>query len=162
VDGLVDAQPLYASAVSMPDGLAHNLLLAATEHASVYAFDAETGATLWKTSLLGVGEAPSDDRGCGQVSPEIGVTSSPVIDRTRGIGGVIYAVAMSKSGSQYYQRLHTLDLTTGHERPGSPVTVQATYPGTGDNSVSGQVVFDAKQYKERAALLMVNGAVITT
>jgi hypothetical protein len=162
VDGLVDAQPLYASAVSMPDGLAHNLLLAATEHASVYAFDAETGATLWKTSLLGVGEAPSDDRGCGQVSPEIGVTSSPVIDRTRGIGGVIYAVAMSKSGSQYFQRLHALDLTTGREMPGSPVTVQATYPGTGDNSVSGQVVFDAKQYKERAALLLVNGAVITT
>ena len=133
-----------------------------TEHDSAYAFDSDTGAQLWKVSLLGSGETSSDDRGCGQVSPEIGITSTPVIDRTAGAHGILYAVAMSKNGSTYFQRLHALDITTGAELEGGPVTVQATYPGTGDNSSGGQVVFDPKQYKERAALLLLNGVIYTS
>jgi len=89
VDGRVDAQPLYLSAVSIPSIGTKNVLYVATEHGSVYAFDADsvngnTGTFLWKTSVLGSGETSSDDRGCGQVSPEIGVTATPVIDRARG------------------------------------------------------------------------------
>jgi hypothetical protein len=161
VDGRVDAEPLYLSQLSISGGV-HNVVFIETEHDSAYAFDADTGAQLWKVSLLGSGETSSDDRGCGQVSPEIGITSTPVIDRSAGAHGILYAVAMSKNGPAYFQRLHALDITTGAELEGGPVTVQATYPGTGDNSSGGQVVFDPKQYKDRAALLLLNGVVYTS
>ncbi len=161
VDGRVDAEPLYLSQLSIA-GTAHNAVFVMTEHDSAYAFDADTGAQLWKVSLLGSGETPSDDRGCGQVSPEIGITSTPVIDRAAGAHGILYAVAMSKNGATYFQRLHALDITTGAELEGGPVTVQATYPGTGSNSSGGMVMFDPKQYKERAALLLLNGVVYTS
>jgi hypothetical protein len=161
VDGRVDAEPLYLSQLAVA-GANHNVVFISTEHDSVYAFDSDTGVQLWKVSLLGSGETTSDDRGCGQVSPEIGITSTPVIDRTAGAHGILYAVAMSKNGSTYFQRLHALDVTTGTELLGGPVTVQATYPGNGANSSGGQVIFDPAQYKERAALLLLNGVVYTS
>jgi len=161
VDGGVDAEPLYLSQLSI-GGVAHNVVFIVTEHDSAYAFDSDTGAQLWKVSLLGSKETSSDDRGCSQVSPEIGITSTPVIDRAAGAHGIMYAVAMSKNGSTYFQRLHALDITTGAELEGGPVAVQATYPGTGANSSGGQVVFDPKQYKDRAALLLLNGVVYTS
>ncbi|HEV7968743.1 MAG TPA: immunoglobulin domain-containing protein [Candidatus Acidoferrales bacterium] len=161
VDGLVDAEPLYLSQLSV-GGSAHNVVFVATEHDSVYAFDSDTGAQLWKVSLLGSGETTSDNRGCGQVTPEIGITSTPVIDRAAAAHGILYAVAMSKNSTTYFQRLHALDITTGAELEGGPVTVQATYPGTGQNSSGGEVVFDPKQYKERAALLLLNGVIYTS
>jgi hypothetical protein len=161
VDGKVDAEPLYLSQLTVA-GSVYNVVFIVTEHDSAYAFDSDTGAQLWKVSLLSSGETTSDDRGCGQVSPEIGITSTPVIDRTAGAHGILYAVAMSKNGLTYFQRLHALDITTGAELQGGPVTVQATYPGTGDNSSGGQVVFDPMQYKERAALLLLNGVIYTS
>ena len=161
VDGLVDAEPLYLSQLGIAGGV-HNVVFVMTEHDSAYAFDSDTGAQLWKVSLLGSGETTSDDRGCSQVTPEIGITSTPVIDRTAGAHGILYAVAMSKNGSTYFQRLHALDITSGAEVEGGPVTVQATYPGNGDNSSGGIVTFDPKQYKERAALLLLNGVVYTS
>ena len=109
VTGKVDAQPLYLSQLSI-NATMHNVVFVATEHDLVYAFDSDNGATLWSVSLLANGESPSDDRNCGQVSPEIGVTATPVIDRSAGPHGVIYVVAMSKDGSgNYHQRLHTFD-----------------------------------------------------
>ena len=164
VDGKVDAQPLYLSQVTI-GGQKKNVLYVATEHGSVYAFDADsingtTSAFLWKTSTLGAGEITSDNRGCGQVSPEIGITATPVIDRSR---NAIYVVAMSKTaGGTYFQRLHALDLSTGAELFAGPKAITATYPGTGDNSSGGNVVFDPKQYKERPGLLQINGTVYTT
>ncbi|MGB8661080.1 MAG: hypothetical protein WCD34_11700, partial [Candidatus Acidiferrum sp.] len=167
VDGLVDAQPLYLSAVAMPTVGTRNVLYVATENDSVYAFDADsvngnTGTFLWKVSLLATGETASDNRGCGQVTPQIGVTSTPVIDRSRGSHGAIYLVAMSKDANgNYHQRLHALDLTTGAELFGGPTTVQATYPGTGDDSSAGNLVFDPKQYKERPGLLEIGTTIYT-
>ncbi len=159
VDGAVDAQPLYVSNVTVAAGI-HNVLVVATEHDSVYAFDADSGLSLWHVSVLKPGEAPSDPRNCDQVTPEIGVTAAPVIDRSRGSNGVVYVVAMSKDSSgNYHQRLHALDLTTGAELFSGPKDIQATYPGTGDNSSGGYVVFDPSQYKERTALLLLNGVV---
>ena len=106
------------------------------------------------------GETPSDDRGCSQVTPEIGITATPVIDRSAGPHGIIYLVAMSKdAGGNYFQRLHALDLTTGAEMLGGPVEVSGIYPGTGDNSSNGMVIFDPKQYEERAGLVLDNGVV---
>ena len=164
VDGKVDAQPLYLSQVTI-GGQKKNVLYVATEHGSVYAFEADaingtTSTSLWKVTTLGGGETTSDDRGCNQVSPEIGITATPVIDRTR---NAIYVVAMSKNSSgNYFQRLHALDLSTGAELFGGPRTITATYPGTGDNSSGGNVVFDPQQYKERPGLLQINGTIYTT
>jgi hypothetical protein len=161
VDGRVDAQPLYLSNVNIPGQGSHNVLYIVTEHDSVYAFDADTGSQLWKVSTLTAGETPSDDRNCGQVSPEIGITATPVIDRTRGPNGAMYLVEMSKNSANYFQRLHALDITTGAELFGGPKIVQATFPGTGDNTSNGNVVFDPAQYKERAGLLLLNGMIYT-
>jgi hypothetical protein len=159
VDGPVDAEPLFVANLNA-GGKARNVLFAATEHDSVYAFDADSGEQIWKSSVLGSGETTSDSRGCGQVGPEIGITSTPVIDRNQGPNGTIFVVGMSKDGSgNYHQRLHALDITTGAEISGSPTEITATFPGSGDGSSSGNVVFAAGQYKERAALLLLNGNV---
>jgi hypothetical protein len=164
VDGLVDAQPLLLSNLAIPGVGSKNVLYVVTEHDSIYAFDADSitasgGTALWHVSALLSGETTSDDRSCTQVTPEIGITSTPVIDRSR---NAIYVVAMSKdSTGNYQQRIHALDLTTGNELFGGPVNVQASYPGTGDNSSGGSVVFDPKQYKERASLLELNGTIYT-
>ncbi len=161
VDGVIDAEPLYLSGVSLPSQGTHNVLYAVTENDSVYAFDADRGTKLWQVSLLQAGETPSDNFGCGQITPQIGITSTPVIDRKSGPHGTIYVVAMSKKSSTYFQRMHALDVTTGQEQFGGPVTVEATYPGHGDNSVNGSVIFDPKQYAERQGLLLVNHVVYT-
>lgn len=160
VDGKVDAQPLYLAHLPLPGLGSRNVLYVATEHDSFYAFDADHGTQLWKVSLLESGESTSDDRGCGQVIPEIGVTATPVIDRTRGPHGVIYVVAMSKdSAGNYFQRLHALDAALGTELFGGPHLIQASYPGTGDNRAGARVVFDPKQYKERSALLLLDAKI---
>jgi outer membrane protein assembly factor BamB len=162
VDGKVDAQPLYLSAVAIPGSGTHNVLYVATEHASVYAFDADAGQALWQVSLLGPSETPSDPRDCSQVEPEIGITATPVIARTRGANGTIYVVAMSKDAhGTYFQRLHALDAASG-ARLTTPTTIQAAFPGAGANSSGGSVIFDPKQYEERAALLLLNGVLYTT
>ena len=161
VDGKVDAQPLYLANVIV-GGQLHNVLYVATEHDSVYAFDADNGTPLWKASILGSGETTSDDHGCSQITPEIGITSTPVIDRKQGANGTIFTIGMSKdTGGRYHQRLHALNITTGAELSGSPTEIAATYPGTGDNSVNGNVVFDPSQYAERQALLLLNGTIYT-
>jgi hypothetical protein len=153
VDGLVDAQPLYLSKLPL-GGATHNVLFVATEHDSVYAFDADAGTLLWKVSLLGAGETTSDDRGCSQVTPEIGITSTPVIDRHAGAHGTIFVAAMTKgTSSDYHQRLHALDITTGQEVTGSPTEIEATF---------GATTFAPGQYKERAALLLNDGTIYTT
>ncbi|MGB6608170.1 MAG: VCBS repeat-containing protein [Acidobacteriaceae bacterium] len=159
VDGVVDAQPLYLSNLTA-GGQQRNVVFAVTEHDSVYAFDADTGAQIWKTSVLGANETTSGDHGCSQITPEIGITSTPVIDRTAGPNGTIFVVGMSldKSGV-YHQRLHALDVTTGAELANSPTEIQAKYPGTGENSSGGNVVFDPGQYAERVGLLLMNGTI---
>jgi len=162
VDGKVDAQPLYVSSVSIPGKGLFNLLIVATEHGTVYAFGARLGTKVWQVSVLKPGETPSDPLNCDQIRPEIGVTATPVISRTQGPNGAIYLVAMSKDNlGNYHHRLHALDLTTGTELFGGPKEIQASYPGTGDNSSNGRVVFDPKQYVDRPGLLLLNGVVYT-
>ena len=155
-DGNVDAAPLYLAGFTI-NGAATNVLYMATEHDSLYAFNADSGAQLWKTSLLGSGETTSDAHNCGQITPEIGITSTPVIDRAK---GTIFAVGMSKdTKGAYHQRLHALSLTTGAELPGSPVEITGSYPGTGAAAANGMVPFSPGQYAERAGLLLLNGTI---
>jgi Bacterial Ig-like domain (group 2) len=157
IDGLVFAQPLYVSQL-MINGALHNAVFLVTEHNSAYAYDSDTGVVLWHTALNVPGETTSDDRDCGQISPEIGVTATPVIDRSVGASGAIYVVAMSRdSGSAYHHRIHALDLATGAEILGGPREVQATYPTT-----TGTITFDPGSHKDRAGLLLLNGEVYTS
>ena len=154
-DGKVDAQPLYISGL-FPD----DALFVVSEHGSAYAFDADTGAQIWKVSTLKSGETTSDDHGCSQITPEIGITGTPVIDRQQGPNGAMYLVAMSKdSGGNYHHRLHALDLKNGAELFGGPTEIQATYPGTGDGSQNGMVIFAPGQYAQRAGLLELSGVI---
>jgi hypothetical protein len=165
VVGKVDAQPLYLSNVSIPGVGTKNVLYVATEHGCVYAFDADSigssaSKPIWIASTELSGEVPSDDRGCGQVTPEIGVTSTPVIDRNR---GAIYVVAVSKNSSgSYIHRIHALNLATGAELFGGPTVVTASYPGSGAGSSGGRVLFDPSEYNERPGLLELNGTIYTT
>jgi hypothetical protein len=165
VDGKVDGQPLYLSQVAIPGIGTKNVLYVVTEHGSVFAFDADnvsgtTAKPLWQISAQLPGEVPSDDRSCNQVTPEIGITSTPVVDRTR---GAIYVVAVSKNASgNYFHRLHALDITSGKELFGGPMTITATFPGNGAGSSNGTVTFDPAQYNERPGLLELNGTIFTT
>jgi hypothetical protein len=160
-DGQVYAQPLYAAGVSIPLKGMHNVVFVATENDSVYAYDADSTNLFWQVSMLGTNEVPSDARGCDQITPEIGITATPVIDRQLGPNGTIFVVAMSKDNlGNYYQRLHALDLATGTNQLPA-VTIAAQYPGTGDNHVGTNVVFDPAQYKERCGLLLLGGVVYT-
>jgi hypothetical protein len=161
VDGKVDAEPLYLGNLTIA-GASHNVLFVATEHGSVFAFDADTNTQLWKVSVIPTGESTSDDHGCSQITTEIGITSTPVIDRKQGPNGTLFTVGMSKdAGGNYHQRFHALDITTGTEIAGSPTEITASVPGTGDNSQGGNIVFDPAQYAERAALTLYNGNIYT-
>jgi len=152
-DGKVDAQPLFVNKVSVGGNL-NDVLYVVTENDSAYAYGANSGRLFWHVSVLQAGETPSDDHGCGQISPQIGITDTPVIDKRNGPNGALYFVAMSKDSSgHYHQRLHALDLANGSELFGGPVEISAMYPGTGDGSQNGQVIFNAGQFAERAAIL---------
>src|SRR5205823_6958754 len=106
------------------------------------------------------GETPSDDRSCGQVTPEIGITSTPVIDRSR---NAIYVVAVSKSSTgTYMHRIHALDLTTGAELFAGPKPITAQFPGSGAGSANGMVTFDPALYNERPGLLQIGSTIYTT
>lgn len=159
LDGSVDAEPLCVANILL-GGKMRNVLYVVTEHDSVYALDADTGTTLWQKSVLGTGEVPSDAHNSGGITPEIGITATPVIDKSQGPNGRIFLVAMSKdSGGSYHQRFHALNLVDGSEASGSPTEISGSFPGTGDNTQNGYVIFDPGQYAARSALLLVNGTI---
>ena len=176
VDGYVYAQPLYMPGVTMgagtpQAGTVHNVVFLATEHDSVFAFDADSNAganasPLWQVTLLdsahgaGAGETtvPNGDVSTGDIVPEIGITSTPVIDRST---GTLYVVAKSTvSGTTFFiQRLHALDITTGQEKFGGPVVLAASVPGNGNGSSGGTLNWDPKWENNRTSLLFLNGIV---
>ncbi|MGA2562815.1 MAG: pyrrolo-quinoline quinone [Steroidobacteraceae bacterium] len=159
-DDPVDATPLIVSALTV-NGSQRNVVYVETEHDSVYAYDGDSGALLATVSLLGANETPSDTRSCDQVEPEIGITATPVIDRSVGAHGALFVVAMSKDNDgNYHQRLHALDLVSLDDLF-APAVIAATYPGSGENSANGVQTFDPAQYKERGALLLLAGQIYT-
>ncbi len=161
LDGFSYASPVYVANVNIPGQGFRNVVYVATEHDSVYAFDADTGggSPLWKTSFLGSGvtTVPSSDTGeCCDIANEIGITGTPVIDQAT---GTLYVVAKTKESGSYVQRLHALDIATGAEKFGGPVVLQASVPGTGDGSSGGKVAFNALRQNQRPGLLLSNGVV---
>ncbi|MDR3691879.1 MAG: PA14 domain-containing protein [Fimbriimonas sp.] len=165
VDGQVYAQPLYLPSVRIPGKGIHNVLYVATEHNSVYAFDADSNTgpnakPLWHVNFGP--SVPNWDTGSGDIYPEIGITSTPVIGPAtfNNVNPVLFVVSKVKTVDQsnnavYTQKLHALDTTSGAERLGGPVVVQGSVPGTGDGSVNGTVTFNSLIQQSRAALLLV-------
>ena len=159
VDGQIYAQPLYLAAVNVPGKGVHNLVYVATEHNSVYAFDADsnTGANaapIWSVNLGP--SVPSLDTRSLLVSPEKGITGTPVI--VTGPSPTLYVVSFTKTigkGGQpnYAQTLHALDVATGAEKLGGPRVIQGSVPGTGDGSVNGTLAFNPLWQMQRSALL---------
>lgn len=167
VDGAVYAQPLFLPAVDIPGKGKHDVVFVATENDSIYAFDAYqiNDAPLWQVSLLEQkdGETPLSprDTACPIIQPNIGITSTPVIDLKT---GTLYVLARSKvqhtsANTEYFQRLHALAVATGAEKFGGPIVVAAVVPGYGAGSTNGQVRFDPLRQNPRAALLLVNDLV---
>jgi outer membrane protein assembly factor BamB len=162
VDGYVYAQPLYVRNVTIPKLGAHNVIFVVTEHDTVYAFDADGNGTapLWQRSFAnpaaGITAVPSTDVASGDLVPEVGITSTPVIDPV----GTLYLIAKTKENGAYMQRLHALDIATGKERLNSPRLIAPVIPGTGDGSTSGNsVTFNALRENQRAALAEVKGMI---
>ena len=164
VDGFVYAQPLYMPNVTI-GGQVHNVLFVATQHDSVYAFDADMpGPPLWQTSFInpgsGITTVPFLDVSCEDIFPEVGITSTPVIDPN---SGTLYVEARTKEvvggTTNYVHRLHALDIATGAEKFGGPVVIQSEVQGTGDGSVNGIVSFNPLTQEQRAALLLNNNAI---
>ncbi|HEV2472605.1 MAG TPA: PA14 domain-containing protein, partial [Chthonomonadales bacterium] len=147
------------SNMHVPGQGVHNVLFIATEHNSVYAFDADSnagpnGGLLWHVNLGP--SMPTDIIGCGDLWPEAGITGTPVINPAT---NTIYLVATTYVNGVFADSLHALDIRTGAEKAGSPVQLQASVPGIGDGSSGGMVTFDAQHHFNRPGLLLLNGSV---
>ena len=170
VDGAVYAQPLWVANLSL-GGSRRNVVLVATQHDSLYAFDADMSpcVQLWKVSLIDTNHGASSGEvsvaatpthslvgfGNGSSSPEVGVVGTPVIDP---VSAILYVVSMStnSTGTAFYHRLHAIDITSGSEKPGSPTPpILASYSGTGGTHVD----FNSRQELQRTGLTLVNGSV---
>lgn len=172
VDGYVYAQPLYMSGVTIGRDT-HNVVFVATESDTVYAFDADNAQgrnakPLWQVSFVnpaqGITTVPSGEINGGDITPQSGITATPVIDAST---GTLYVLARTKEVSggvtSYVQRLHALDVASGAEKFGGPVVIQASVPGScTPNDGQGHVVFDPKLHNARAGLLLTNGVVYIT
>jgi hypothetical protein len=174
VDGQIYAQPLYVEGVNISGGV-HNIAYVATEHDSVYAIDSDNGTVLWHDSFLnapGVTSVPTADTGSPALAPELGITATPVIDPST---NSIYVLANTKEvkadGTHYVYKLHALNLVTGAENLGGPLTIADTIydgtnytyvsgpsvNGTGMGSVNGVVTFNALREFSRVGMTEVNG-----
>ena len=165
VDGDVYAQPLYVPDLDIPGKGNHNVLFVATEADSVYAFDADGTSTapLWHVNLAssakGAQPVSSRDTSCFFIAPQVGITSTPVIDIKT---GTLYVLARTKetkgllSSLEFHQRLHALAITTGAEKLGGPVEITGSVKGFGSGGSNGQITFDPQLENPRAALLLAN------
>jgi hypothetical protein len=170
VDSWVYAQPLYVSNLPIPGKGTHNVVFVATMHDSVYAFDADSNvganaAPLWRTSFINPAAgitvpiaatdiAPGQD--CRTFLDEVGICGTPAIDL---VSGTLYVVARTKEPAGQFHRLHALDITTGNERPNSPVLIDAVVPGTASDNTGGFVHFNHLREIQRSALLLSGGVV---
>ena len=164
VDGALYGQPLVINNLQMSTQGIRNVVFVASEHDSVYAFDADqkSPGMLWHVNFLdassNISTVPCADEPttCDFIGTEIGITSTPVIDIST---QTLYVAAFTKESGAYAHRLHALDLATGAEKFGGPVIIQGTVPGTGDGSDGTNVSFNPHQHLQRSALLLDNGVV---
>lgn len=162
VDGSVYAQPLYVPQVAIPGNGVHNVVLIATQHDSVYAFDADSSSPspLWRVSFLnsdaGVTTVAAKDTNTADIVPEIGITGTPVIDLA---SNTLYVVAATKENGVFYHRLHALDVASGAEKFAGPQVIRASYPGAAREGTGTLISFDSHYQLQRAALLLSGGRI---
>lgn len=170
VDGAIYAEPLYVSGVNIPGNGTHNVVIVATQHGSVYAFDADSNegtnaSPLWHTSFINPAAGvtpitPADVNNCFNIPYEECIDDTPAIDLN---AGVIYVEALTRevvSGVvTYYHRLHALNITTGAELSSSPVVIQGSVSGTGVGGNGSTIPFTPILHECRAGLLLQNGLV---
>ena len=158
LDGEPFSQPLYVANVAVSGQGTHNVVYITTENDSVYAFDAGGSPTtpLWHTSFLtnGAVAVPCGNLGSCEISPVVGITGTPVIDGTT---NTLYVVAFTLEGSNYVQRLHALDITSGAEKFGGPVVISASVSGTGSGSSGGTVAFNPQVAESASRSSVVEG-----
>jgi len=158
VDGDVYAQPLYMSNLLMADGMIHDVMFVVTENDSLYAIDANNGAVLWQDSFIdpgnGIIPVPSADTQTEDITPEVGITGTPVIDATT---STIYFVSNVKNtnNNTYAQYLHAIDLVTGKEKFNGPALISASVKNADGTTIS----FDPLLGNQRSALLLLNGTI---
>lgn len=159
-DGQIYAQPLYQRNVSIAGNGVHNVIFIGTTHNSVYAYDADNAAPpLWTVNLgpsVPSSSYTSDVGTYTDITPEIGIIGTPVIDPAT---GTLYVAAATVENGGYYYRLHALDTTSGAERFGAPVAISAEVKGAGVDNIDGVVRFNPLQHLQRPALLLLNGVV---
>lgn len=155
VDGLVMAQPLYVSQYQVPNnGGTHNLLVVATEHNSLYAIDANTGTTVWQRNFGASEIQNSSNITCGDITPEIGITGTPVIARTGPGAGAIYVIAATEPTSgAYHSTLFSVDIGTGQNLK-TPVEIKPSALMSNGSTIN----FDPKRQMERTALVWANNS----
>lgn len=169
VDGDIYAQPLYLPNLPVPGKGTHNVVFVATEHDSVYAFDAagQPKEPLWKISFTDaakqVSTLPLESVHCPFLNPEVGITSTPVIDARN---GTLYVLVRTKEADRFWQRLHALDVRTGMEKFGGPVVIRASVESL-TRTLFGwgpaqSVEFLALHENPRAALLLDRDTVYLT
>jgi Calx-beta domain len=159
VDDYVYAQPLYVSGVNIPGQGIHNVVFVATENNSVYALDADSntganGGVLWQINFGPAAPTPTSNFPFTPIEPEVGITSTPVIDPS---SGIMYVDAFTEAGGNFSHAIHALNITNGTETAFSPVTVTATFPGVGAGSSGGVQTFQPGQELQRSALTLANG-----
>ncbi|HTC50383.1 MAG TPA: hypothetical protein VK700_00445 [Steroidobacteraceae bacterium] len=168
-DGAIYAQPLWVANLTV-NGAQHNVVFVATAHDGLFAFDADASpcVTLWSVNLIdtahggsaGETTVPSGTSGnivgqsFGDITPEVGVIGTPVIDPA---SNTLYVISKSVNSAHtvFYQRLHAINLTTGQERTASPITVAAGYTGSGGTVTT----FNSQTEAQRSGLALVNGVV---
>lgn len=164
LDGYVYAQPLYVSGLAIPGQGARNVVFVATQHNTVYALDADSksgpsGGVLWQVNLGPPAATPNQDFGTRyggftEIVPEVGITGTPVLDLD---SGTLYVDAFTHEGTNYFHRIHALNITNGTARPFSPALVNAAIPGTGVGGSNGIVRFNPKQQINRCAMTLAGG-----
>jgi hypothetical protein len=165
VDGFIVAEPLFVYNVTISNKGTYNVVYVVTENDNVYAFDGAGVNTspLWQDSFINpakeITPIPCEDTGSGSTCPyvtTIGISGTPVVDPA---SGTLYLVAATKENGKYFQRLHALDITTGAEKFGGPVVIQASVKGTGSGSKNGIIKFSPLHENQRSALLLANGVI---
>ena len=163
VDGDLYAQPLYLPQLLVPGKGKHNTIFLATEHDSVYAFDADApGDPFWHVNFTNgstITTLAAREVQCPFIRPEVGITPTPVIDIE---SGTLYVLARTKESGVYVQKLHALDVLTGAEKFGGPVAIKASISRKVMGVFNGAVSFDPLRENPRAALLLTNGKIYLT
>jgi Putative binding domain, N-terminal/Viral BACON domain len=161
VSGYIYAQPLVAAGVSLPGVGSRNVVYVATESNNVYAFnadDSDAAAPYWQVNLGTPMPSTDISPGYHDLTPEIGITATPVIDQE---SSTIYVVAKTRDAATgtYHHRLHALDLATGAEKFGGPVEITASVQGNGSGSLNGTITFDHLHQLNRPGLLLLDGVI---